>query len=207
MTDFDSILSVVVNPTRRRILGAIVKEPHYPLQLSKELGISQQAVVKNLEVMERNGIVVSYRESSNIGPDRVFYKPSSEFSITIDMRDGLFVTRFVTPDDEPAIQEEERTEELEVLRKKISEIDDALEECEKTRCELVRRRNELIKGFRSCASSREMDYVHRNLLYEMLDRPNMEIKEMSRMLDVNEEILDAMISEIIEQFNNRRLSL
>ena len=43
MYDMDSILAVVENPTRRKILQAVVREPHYPLQLSKELGISQQA--------------------------------------------------------------------------------------------------------------------------------------------------------------------
>lgn len=83
MTDMDSILSIVENPTRRKILQAVVREPHYPLQLSKELGISQQAVVKNLNLMEREGLVVSYRESSDRGPDRIFYKPSSEFTITM----------------------------------------------------------------------------------------------------------------------------
>ena len=43
MNDMDTILAIVENPTRRRILQAVVREPHYPLQLSKELGISQQA--------------------------------------------------------------------------------------------------------------------------------------------------------------------
>ena len=74
MTDMDSILSIVENPTRRRILQAVVREPHYPLQLSKELGISQQAVVKNLALMEREGLVESYRESSNRGTNRILYK-------------------------------------------------------------------------------------------------------------------------------------
>lgn len=203
MADLDSILSMVENPTRRRILSAIVREPHYPLQLSKELGISQQAVVKNLEVMERNGLVVSYRESSNMGPERVFYRPNSEFSITIDMRDGMFATRFVKPDVAPEVQEKEKdAEEIEDLRKMISEIDAALEECERTRCELVRRRNELIKGFCNCASTMDMDYVHRNLLYEILNRPDMGIKEMSKGLGVNEDLLNEMISEILELFDN-----
>ena len=96
MTDMDSILSIVENPTRRKILQAVVREPHYPLQLSKELGISQQAVVKNLNLMEREGLVVSYRESSDRGPDRIFYKPSSEFTITIDMRNSMFEMRMIS---------------------------------------------------------------------------------------------------------------
>ncbi|MDD4222652.1 MAG: helix-turn-helix domain-containing protein, partial [Candidatus Methanomethylophilus sp.] len=90
MNDLDSLLSIIENPTRRKILQAVVREPHYPLQLSKELGISQQAVVKNLNLMEKEGLLVSYRRSSDRGPERIFYKPSSEFTIIIDMRDNMF---------------------------------------------------------------------------------------------------------------------
>ena len=70
MMDLDILLSMVENPTRRKILESLVKEPHYPLQLSKELGISQQAVMKNLNMLEKNGMVVSYQVSSSIGPMR-----------------------------------------------------------------------------------------------------------------------------------------
>ena len=44
---FDESLSILENPTRRSILRHLVKEPHYPLQLSELLDVSQQAVVKH----------------------------------------------------------------------------------------------------------------------------------------------------------------
>ena len=69
MTDLDDLLSMVENPTRRRILEALVAEPRYPLQLSKELGVSQQAVMKNLTLLERHGLVMSH-------PSRVFLQTS-----------------------------------------------------------------------------------------------------------------------------------
>ena len=109
MADMDTILSIVENPTRRKILQAVVREPHYPLQLSKELGISQQAVVKNLNLMEKEGLVESYRESSDKGPDRIFYRPSSEFTITIDMRNNMFEVRMV-PTGEPKKTQTAETE-------------------------------------------------------------------------------------------------
>ena len=55
MVELDALLSVIENPARRRILEALVREPHYPLQLSKELGMTQQAVIKHLKVLERAG--------------------------------------------------------------------------------------------------------------------------------------------------------
>ena len=70
MMDLDILLSMVENPTRRKILESLVKEPHYPLQLSKELGISQQAVMKNLNMLEKNGMVVSYQVSSSMPKEK-----------------------------------------------------------------------------------------------------------------------------------------
>lgn len=84
MSDLDSILSVIENPARRQILEALVREPHYPLQLSKELGISQQAVVKHLKVLEENGLVESYTEKSDLkGPQRRKYYPIQTFSVVL----------------------------------------------------------------------------------------------------------------------------
>ena len=114
MNDLDTLLSIIENPTRRKILGALVREPHYPFQLSKALGISQQAVMKNLSVMEREGLVVSYREASSIGPTRIVYEPNAEFTLVMDMRSGMFRTRLILPNGEerpPADREEYGLEE------------------------------------------------------------------------------------------------
>lgn len=206
MNDIDSILSVVENPTRRKILRALVREPHYPLQLSKELGMTQQSVVKNLNIMERNGIVVSYRESSNIGPDRTFYRPNSQFTVVIDMRDGMFETNIVSqenkdPNDTYRENRENNSEELHSIREKISDIDKKICEIEKRRSNLIEERNELIRAILCNRKNSEMDYVHRNLLYEMLNRPDSNASEISEKLGMNETRISAMIDEIMDIFN------
>jgi ArsR family transcriptional regulator len=62
MDELDVLLSVIENPTRRRILEALVREPHYPLQLSRELGMSQQIIMKHLKVLEDYRMVRCYPE-------------------------------------------------------------------------------------------------------------------------------------------------
>ncbi len=85
MVDLDEVLSVIENPARRKILEALVREPHYPLQLSKELGMSQQAVMKHLKVLENYHLVESYKEPSNLGgPMRNKYYPALNFTIIVD---------------------------------------------------------------------------------------------------------------------------
>ena len=211
MNDMDTILAIVENPTRRRILQAVVREPHYPLQLSKELGISQQAIVKNLNLMEKEGIVVSYRESSDRGPERIFYRPSSEFTITIDMRNNMFEVKMIpatsdsskkqeTKELEPKKTAEERR--LEEVRARISQIDRQIAEFDRRRSALVRERNNLIEEFLQMADLNNMDYEHRELLYDMLNRPNWSAEDISKKLGFNETLVSRMIDDILQYCRN-----
>jgi predicted transcriptional regulator len=84
--DLDVILSVLENPIRRRILRKLAHENNYPLQLSKELNVSQQAVMKHLKVLEESDFVVSYDEPSKKGgPPRRVFTPRKRYCIRIDI--------------------------------------------------------------------------------------------------------------------------
>ncbi len=206
MIGMDSILAVVENPTRRKILQAVVKEPHYPLQLSKELGISQQAIVKNLNLMEKEGLVTSYRQSSDRGPERIFYKPSSEFTITIDMRNNMFEVRMIPIEDgakdktakDPDTEKTTEEQKLEAVRARISQIDRQISEFDRRRAKLVRERNDLIDEFLHMADLDNLGYQHRELLYDMLNRPNWSSEEMSKNMGFNENTISKMIDEILQ---------
>ena len=65
--DFDRAIEILSNPTRREILKRLVREPHYPLQLSEHLDVSQQAIVKHLNVLEENGFVECEKVASERG--------------------------------------------------------------------------------------------------------------------------------------------
>ena len=67
MAGFDEVLSILENTTRRQILMLLVKEPHYPLQISELIGVSQQAVVKHLKVLEKADFVNSEIVASEKG--------------------------------------------------------------------------------------------------------------------------------------------
>ena len=91
MVGFDESLSILENTTRRKILRCLVKEPHYPLQLSELLDVSQQAVVKHLRVLEGAGFVDSEMTKSNKGgPPKKVYRVNQSFSIRLDLGPDLF---------------------------------------------------------------------------------------------------------------------
>lgn len=197
MNDIDILLSMVENPTRRKILESLVKEPHYPLQLSKELGISQQAVMKNLSVLEKNGMVVSYQESSSIGPKRTVYEPNSEFTLVIDMRNGMFSARMMTPsDEEPEETPEIKMEELEKTRRMISKIDENIDELNRERSRYIRERETLIASAISQISEAGYGYAYKSLMYEILNEPDRTMDELSADLNVRKEVVEDMVGDI-----------
>ena len=201
MTDMNELLAMVESPTRRRILEALAREPHYPLQLSKELGISQPAVVKHLIMMERNGLISGYQEESKNGPKRTMYVPKSEFTLMVDMRNGMFNARLVLPEDRRGDTEE--AGDLEETRKSILELDEKIEELEETRSRLIRQREMLIKSMLG-AVGEDCGYRHRSLLYEMLNEPRRDVDDLSLDLSMNAELARHMIDDIKRIFKELR---
>ena len=54
LNEVNELFYLLENPTRRRILELLSREGHYPLQLSKEMSVTQQAVVKHLNILEEH---------------------------------------------------------------------------------------------------------------------------------------------------------
>jgi predicted transcriptional regulator len=195
MNDIDTILSVIENPTRRRILMALVREPHYPLQLSRELGVSQQAIMKNLDILEKSGLVECWKESSDRGPLKIVYRPTSEFTLTIDLRNGMFRATLSKPEDDEPTQEDADME-LDGIRESLFEIDRQISEFDKMREEMIKRRNIMIRSFMSGSLAGELDYLERSILYEMLNSPGQDMNEVSRDMGVREDRMKEIMKEI-----------
>ena len=197
MMDLDVLLSMIKNPTRRKILESLVKMPRYPLQLSKELGISQQAVMKNLSVLEKNGMVVSYRESSSIGPERTVYEPNSEFTLIVDMRNGMFSARMVEPKGE---RKDVDVDNLKEMRSKVIDIDNELEQLEKRYSELMREKESIIAS----VISKQDGYAQKSLAYEILDAPKKTVEELSKVLDARTDVVKEMIDDIERRMKDNK---
>ena len=91
MVDFDEAMAILENKARRDILKHLVKEPHYPLQLSELLEISQQAVMKHIKILEKTRFVESEKiPSEKGGPPKKMYKVNQSFSLRLDLGPDLF---------------------------------------------------------------------------------------------------------------------
>lgn len=115
----DDFLMVVYNPLRRKILSKIVQGRRYTLQLARELGTTQQAVMKHLKILESYGIVECVEEESHEGPKRKCYFPTRSFVLWISLQPNLFDEVYFMPE----FDKEKVMEKHKEILKKIEEIE------------------------------------------------------------------------------------
>ncbi len=140
MEDIDVLLSAIENQTRREILKRLVEGRQYALQLAKELRVSQQAIIKHLEVLERSRIIRrTGTERSDMGPPRKMYEIDKSFSIVIDVGPGIFdIRRYEIEADDSQPADGDFGENLERIEREIREL-------ERRRVELLKMKEKLLK--------------------------------------------------------------
>ncbi len=157
--ELDSVLQVMENPVRRKIIKRLSQEPAYALQLSKELGLGQPLVAKHLAAMEKAGLVKTVSEDSPNGPRRKLYSLARGISITMDVGPNLFIARGIAFEAklgkektsqevsqlrhkvQLAIEGNDENKKLSLLSEALDEVDGRIDEIERERLELLGVRN------------------------------------------------------------------
>ena len=217
-SDLDSILLAVENPVRRKIFRRLSEEPGYQLQLSKELGLSQQLVAKHLDSMEDAGFVTSMLETSPRGPKRKEYLLRRSVSITIDFAPSLFRTRVFSFGASPGVVEDSEGSALiarmnDVLRSPdeaarigplgeiISDLDRKLRQMEEERAVLLYLRNlAMTEAARARGAFRGRD--RRKTLQYLLREQNDSLNRMSTTLGLREQIVGDILVEIEKELSD-----
>jgi predicted transcriptional regulator len=214
-TTLDDVLKVLENPLRRKILAKIAKESHYPLQLSRELRVSQQAITKHLDILERFGLVKCEREPSTLGgPERKAYCNIRRMSLTIDIGPSLFSTEFRSlPRDsressrykkfrariESALKEDNPRMRLKRVSKVAREMDKIIEELEEKRASLLRMKDAALGIAYSAVEKLSKDYNERRVLYHLINEKDMRVDALSESLDLREESLRKILDKLREE--------
>src|SRR5579872_7583595 len=117
------LLDVLGNETRRRILSLLADEPRYFIQLSKDLGVSQQAVLKHLEILEKYGFVVSFQgESDFAAPKRKYFQLNRSCMLAIGItNDAVQFVFHVIPQE--AVTRDSPKSELKSVQRGAAELE------------------------------------------------------------------------------------
>ena len=211
-------LGVLDNDVRRQILRHLVREPHYSLQLAQLLGVSQQAIVKHLKVLEEAEFVISERiPSEKGGPPRKVYSVTESFQLQVVVGPDIFMIEHrklpqkrhnelqqYLPDDVRRI-----TDKLEKKKPMVQEVIDGLARIDEEIEILGKRRDALLSARQHLRTKAHPtvdklpEYHERTVMHHVLDEPNMSLdpKVLSNLLSVNtseiESVLDAIQSRIM----------
>ena len=212
----DDMLRVLENPTRRKILERLSRESHYPLQLSKELGVSQQAVVKHLRALEASGLVAYVEEKSDLGgPARRAYTARQYVSLQIDMGPSLFRAEMRPLDSQAARVEGyawaedalQRAREDKDVHRRVRRLAETVQRLNREIVELDRRRTYLMKlkdaALREVHGSVEdvvRSYDERQVLYCLVEEGERAPDRIAETLDLREKVVQDLIRRIEREF-------
>jgi predicted transcriptional regulator len=166
----------------------LVKEPHYPLQISELINVSQQAVIKHLKVLEKADFVESQMVASEKGgPPKKMYKVDQSFSIRLDLGPDLFRAEHRKMPRGGAMKLSEKlpnnlnnvikkmgtkrkleiSEAIEVL----GELDAALEKIDDQRDAIIAMHQQVKKKVSSSVSNHSNSYEERQLAHAIMNQP------------------------------------
>jgi len=222
----DDLLKVLENQTRRKILSKLTKESHYPLQLSKELNISQQSIMKHIKVLEDCGLVKSETVRSHEGPPRKLYYPAAHFSIEIYLSPDTFRAELKDQSErvrsqlptlsdagtrdagekimrfghelERCINTSSSRECLKRVSDLVKEINQEINKRESQRDMLIKLRSVALRVGREVVGEVAADYTTRNVLYYYIERDTFDINNLSEELDMRIKVIEEAIKRIFD---------
>jgi predicted transcriptional regulator len=211
--ELDSVLQVIENPVRRRLIKRLAQEPCYALQLSKELGLGQPLVAKHLSFMEDVGLVTSVTEKSPNGPERKRYLLAKSISITMDLAPNLFMERAVAFTTRPTKEKASRAtsefnrrvrdalgthddgERLSLVSEIISDVDKRMRGLEDERVALLSVRNTAMTEAARIAGKLE-GLDKKRVLFHILDEHDREVESISQSLNLREMVVQSILDEL-----------
>ena len=211
LNEVNELFYLLENPTRRRILELLSRERHYPLQLSKEMSVTQQAVVKHLNILEEHGLVNSDIEPSNRGPSRRVYHSTRNISLRIDVSPSTFKEQVSSSEKDEILElpehrrmsdglDESRKMDLsqraDLLDRVSKDIANSLKELEKERNSLIHLTDLVNQELYKITIESKCTYDERRLLYFSIQNPDFTIEKAAVSLGMNESDVHALFDTL-----------
>jgi predicted transcriptional regulator len=211
-TDFDSVVDVLGNPIRRRIIRKLTEGPDYTFRLSNELNIAQQLASKHLKVIREAELVDIFREKSSKGAEKKMFSLNKFYSLQIDFSPNLYNERLISFNNPQRwinednymerledkvldiYDEETGIEKISPLGQIVNAIDNELENIEKRRARLLYIRNLAMNA--SINAIDEMDRRKKQMLHYIIDKGPTSLERLSKHLQVREEEIKNLVREL-----------
>ncbi len=194
--DIEAFISAIENATRREILRSLILDQSYAFQISRIIGVSQQAINKQLELLERANLITSAGSiPSSYGAPRKIYRPTGFSTLVADYsRNFISVKRY-----ELNYTEEENGEDLESsnihdLMNRLLDTEKQIDQIMEQRARLISRKDRIMGRINSYITEIAPDPMSRAVLAEYVDSMNPEYVSRKLNIPVN------VVMQIVETY-------
>lgn len=119
----ESLLDIMGNTNRRKILSLLSREPHYISQIARKLEVTQPAVLRHLNILQRSGLIESFTRKNPLGAARKYYKICDSFALEIALDPETFDVKEL-PQRTTCMKYLDTLKTIEELTNKINATDD-----------------------------------------------------------------------------------
>jgi ArsR family transcriptional regulator len=194
--DIEGFFEAIENNTRREILRRLIRDDTYAFEMSRMIGVSQQAINKQLEMLLRANLisVVGVIPSSS-GASRKIYRPTGFSTMVVDYSRNFFeVRRYPIEADQNMkveIDSDRGSDLIEHLKNINRKIEDIMLEREK----LVKKKDILLGKLNQKVAEIAPDPWTREILTTFLD--NLSVKETAQKFGLPEDFINEKIKKLI----------
>jgi predicted transcriptional regulator len=215
------IFDVLSNETRRRILEILAEEPAYLNQLTREIRVSQQAILKHLEYLQERGIIKSFIVRGEGGtPPKKYYELDDSVLLLSELakslldrsalRDGGVASEGelklqVDPSSEKRKLEEigslDTEQRIRALREYVCSLEDTLERISAAYYALTQLKIQALNMARRTLREKFESAEDRRMLYRAITMDDEELREYFReMIENQREWVQRVFNEMKEIF-------
>ena len=217
--EIGEFLDLLGNNTRRRILESLTNEPKYFIQLSKEIGVSQQAVLKHLFLLENFGLIESFKAKSNLAaPDRKYFQLNRSVYLSIGITGNSMEIKMenikgpnkikaknnmaIENKEGPIKKDEEITDILKNTKRKLELIAKRMQELEDEKIHLLKEKQQILEiTHQVIRESLEEDLARRILYSNLISREIIDIEELSEILNTREKEIKIVVKSLEDRFS------
>ena len=217
--EIGELLDLLGNDTRRRILESLANEPKYFIQLSKEIGVSQQAVLKHLFLLEKFGLIESFKAKSNLAaPDRKYFQLNRSVYLSIGITGNSMEIRMenIKGPNKVKVKNKIRTENkgkyiqrdkeitdiLKKTKQNLELIEQRMEEIENEKIGLLKDKQKILQIEHQVIRESLEEDLARKILYSNLNsRDATDIEELSEILNTREKEIKIIVKRLEDRFS------
>ena len=217
--EIGEFLDLLGNNTRRRILESLTNEPKYFIQLSKEIGVSQQAVLKHLFLLENFGLIESFKAKSNLAaPDRKYFQLNRSVYLSIGITGNSMEIKMenikgpnkirsknnmaIESKDVSIKKDKEITDILKNTKHKLELLAKRMQELEDEKIHLLKEKQQILEiTHQVIRESLEEDLARRILYSNLISREITDIEELSEILNTREKEIKIVVKSLEDRFS------